>query len=42
MFMLQKKLPKKFDGNLKKQFANILKFSSHDINKFILLFMKRC
>ena len=31
---------KKFDGNLKKQFANTCKFSNCDINKFILFLEK--
>ena len=31
---------KKFDENLKKQFANAQKLSNHDFNKFILLLWK--
>ena len=31
---------KKFDENLKKRFADTSKFSTHDINKFILLLQK--
>ena len=40
MFLLQQKLPKMFDENLKKRLANTQKFSNHDINKFILLLQK--
>ena len=38
--MLQSELPKRHDGNLKKQFAITYKFSNHDVNKFILLLRK--
>ena len=33
-------LPKTFDENLKKRFANTCKFSNHDISNFILLLQK--
>ena len=34
------RITKKYDENLKKRFANMSKFSNHDINEFILLFLK--
>ena len=34
-------IKKKFDGGLKKRFANTYEFSSHDIKKFkLFIFMK--
>ena len=35
-----KNYQKKIDKNLKKQFANIYKFSNHDINTFIFFLQK--
>ena len=40
MFMLQDEIPKKFDENMNKKFANTYKLCSHDINKFTLLLQK--
>ena len=37
MLILQKRLFKKLDEKLKKQFKNTFKFSDNHINKFILL-----
>ena len=38
--MLQQKIPKRNDENLKKCFTDTFKFSDHGINKFILLLSK--
>ena len=35
-----KNYQKKFDENLKMQFVNTYKYSNHNINKFILLFLE--
>ena len=40
MSMLQQELPKRFDENLKKRFANRYIFSKDSIDKFILLLQK--
>ena len=40
MLMLQQELSKKVWWNLKKRFYNRHKFSSHDINKFVILLRK--
>ena len=41
MYFLKQELQKTFDEDLKKQFANKYKFSSHDVNKFIFAVTRR-
>ena len=41
MYFLKQELQKTFDEDLKKQFGNKYKFSSHDVNKFIFAVTRR-